>query len=131
MKKKLAIKKSHLANGFSAKIKQLHACISKDKSELAKLYKKAVSEVERKSTTIKKLVTKARKSVVQARKDRKKSPKNHQVMRSLLQSLRKGEALIMAEMEALKIGYKKFAAHEKSRQQVDKILAKTAKSSAK
>jgi len=127
MKNKKTSSKKSQENGFLTKIKQLHTCIEKDHSELAKLYKKAVSEVEKKSSMIKKSLIKAKKSVMAASKDKKKSPQNHRVMTSLFLSLKKGEDLIKVEMEALKTGYKKFVAQEKSRKQVDKTLAKKAK----
>jgi hypothetical protein len=131
MAKKKASSKKIQANSLVAQIQKLHACIAKDESELAKLYKKAVSEADKKLASIHKLLVKAKKSVIQATKDKKKSPKNYQEMTSLLLLLKNDMALVKAEQTNLKTKYKHFLAQEKARQQVDKISVRTAKPLAK
>ena len=114
MNKKSNSTKDFMISTSKSKIQQLLTCIAKDQAELSKQYKKALMETDKKHLSISKLLVKAKQSVAQAKKNRKKSPENYKSMTYLLDTLKKESTVATKEQLHLKSEHKKFLAAHKA-----------------
>ena len=123
----MAKQKTKKQNGLMGEIKELHNCIESDQNQLAKLYKKAATDAEKSTATIKKMVNKAQKQVAKAKKSKKDSPKDYQAALSQFDSLKR-ELVSAKEEQALAVaGHKKFIVLQKALHKLDKLWSKSSK----
>ena len=112
-------------NGIMEEIKELHGCIKSDQNQLAKLYKKAVLDIKKKTGNVMKLVAKAKKQVCKANKNKKTSPKAYQTALAQMDSLKKELAAAKAEQSAIVTGNKHVVSLQKMLLQFDKNTTKS------
>lgn len=126
MKKQKSATKIKKTTGFSAEIQNLHHCIEKDYTNLAKAYSQSL-------TKVKKAIDASGQMLKKMKKKPAKSAKNKPVKSDLMaiKSIQSQLVALKAEQATLSMGQKKLAGQQKVLKQFEKTWAKESKAKIK